>query len=106
MKRNKFLDFVEKNQSFFFGFSLGTSIIQIILMRSIGEMILFLIVGLSMLALFANRLYQRRLKYFENKKMNKQICICGHSIDEHIEQVKGKAIAGECSKCDCHYYLI
>jgi hypothetical protein len=37
-------------------------------------------------------------------KQKKQICMCGHTIDNHIEQVNGKAIAGECKKCECHYY--
>lgn len=29
------------------------------------------------------------------------VCKCGHAIDEHLEQVGGKVIAGECFKCDC-----
>jgi len=33
-----------------------------------------------------------------------QICTCGHLIDNHIEQVNGKAISGECSLCKCNYY--
>ena len=33
-----------------------------------------------------------------------QICECKHLIDLHIEQVNGKAIAGECRKCDCQKY--
>lgn len=30
-----------------------------------------------------------------------QTCECGHEIDFHIEQVNGKAVAGECFKCPC-----
>ena len=35
----------------------------------------------------------------------KQICMCGHPLDNHIEQINGKAEAGECILCDCYYYL-
>jgi predicted CopG family antitoxin len=36
---------------------------------------------------------------------SKQMCKCGHPIDNHIEQVNGKVVAGECSfPCDCKKY--
>lgn len=38
-------------------------------------------------------------------KSTKQVCDCGHIIDSHIEQVNGKAIAGECFECGCNGYL-
>jgi len=39
-----------------------------------------------------------------NKIKEEQICMCGHRIDDHLEQVNGKAKAGECSLCKCYYY--
>ncbi len=40
----------------------------------------------------------------EEESSKKQFCECNHIVDEHIEQINGKAIAGECSKCDCKRY--
>ena len=31
--------------------------------------------------------------------MKEQYCKCKHSIDDYLEQVNGKAIAGECLRC-------
>lgn len=33
-----------------------------------------------------------------------QYCVCGHTIDDHIEQINGEAIAGECLRCNCMEY--
>ena len=41
-------------------------------------------------------------EYKQDKK--EQICECGHIVDNHIEQIDGKAISGECFKCDCRKY--
>jgi len=35
---------------------------------------------------------------------NIQICKCKHPIDNHIEQIDGKVIAGECINCECKKY--
>src|SRR3990172_150884 len=35
---------------------------------------------------------------------NLQICKCNHPIDNHIEQINGKVIAGECINCECKEY--
>lgn len=38
------------------------------------------------------------------RKMKKQKCYCGHPIEDHIEIIEGKPIAGECINCDCEEY--
>lgn len=35
------------------------------------------------------------------EEINEQVCTCGHAIDNHLEQVEGKGIAGECNMWDC-----
>lgn len=37
-------------------------------------------------------------------KIQKQICKCKHKLDDHLEQINGKTIAGECIKCNCCKY--
>lgn len=31
-------------------------------------------------------------------------CVCGHSIDDHLENEGEQVIAGECARCDCQCY--
>lgn len=63
MKHNRFLDFIESFQNFFFGFFLGSNFILFLegayLLGAVG--IIF-----SML-LVVNKFYQLRLKYYEGE---------------------------------------
>lgn len=52
-----------------------------------------------------NNIKKKRLQYNLKYIMKvKEICKCGHKIDAHIEQYKGKARAGSCFLCDCRKY--